>query len=459
MRFASYLGQKGHHPENVMMPIDIAIMASMADKAGHKTHLIDTEAKDYAMQGLRTDIRKLDPDLIVVKAKSASANALLDTFQGMSYPVIGFGQAFNSLPEVFLESHMNLICILNDEPEIPFKDILAKGSSPETLSEIQGVIIRRKRTVQINDRRDTSLNLDELPFPKYDWFNSRNYFSFYPVPPFIRKKMAFMMISRGCPYECIFCSPTLRQSYGKRIRHHAIGRVLGEMKLLKRRGFNIVQFRDDLFTLNRAHIAALCHRLIDEQVNLKWIAQTHVNHVDRELLKLMRRAGCVSLGFGIESGSEEILKKIKKTNKLPHAAEVFRTCRDLGIRTVAFFLIGNPGETEKDLERTRRLMIELQPNLIQVAFFVAYPGSEAYRNLPDDMKMNQIGAHHYNHLSHNFSEIPSDKLGRFQRQMYYSFLSRPRNLFEMPIELGINLCTNPQITLNFLRSSMGFLLR
>ncbi len=458
IRLASYMGEKSSHPENVMTPIDIGIMCSIAKEMSCDISLIDTEAVPISYEDLIKKIADVNPDIIVLKAKSPSTPIIKRLSLDIDVPIIGFGQAFSSSPEAVLEKDSSILCAIIGEPELTFKEILISLKKEESISTILGIAFYDVDRVSRTEERPLLENLDLLPSPMYDLFLSNKYYSFYPTRLFVKKKMAFMLASRGCPFNCIYCSPTLRNSYGKSMRHHSIERVVSEMKYLESKGITIIQMRDDCFTYDRIWVEQLCDKIIQSGLKVHWMIQTHINHVDEGLLTKMRKANCMAIGFGIESASQKVLNTVKKFNKLEHAVKMFDYCKKIGIKTIGFFLIGSPGETKEETDLTKKLMKRLCPDLIQVAFFTFYPGSDAYQNYLSDVDREAAStAHHYNGIEINLSRISSEELRKIQRDFYLSYILMPRVFMRLCIETIVNIFFNPKITFQLVFKGTQFL--
>jgi len=458
---ASYFNERNAHPENVMMPVDIGIMATIADQMGHETLLIDTEAEAWTLDSLAARIRDLRPGLIFLKAKSPSNRQVFSLFRhpdlrDLDTEIIGFSHAFGESPETFLISDIPVSCVIVREPEATMREVLSKWTDGSWRA-VRGIAYRHEDQVIRTEERELLDDLDELPVPKYDWFLNSRYFTYYPMPPFIRKKVGFMLAGRGCPKTCIYCSPTLRQTYGAKFRAHSVERIVDEMEYLRSRGVRVVQFRDDLFTLDRLFVERLCQRILSRGLKLSWIAQTHVNHVDEKLLALMKSAGCITLGFGIESGSERVLSVLKKHNNLQHARGVFAICRRLGIRTVGFFLVGCPGETLQEVVKTRSLIRELSPDLIQVALFTPYKGSKAFDFIDKSSAEKSADFHHYNKIVHNFSSIDLKTLEDLPKRLYLEYIFTPRVFLRLALGSIAGIVVDPVLTLRMIVSGFRFL--
>lgn len=460
---ASYYNEKNSHPENILMPADIAIMARIAESEfGHEVALIDTEANDYSLESLTAEIKHHDPDVIAVKGKSPSNKVLLQLFgqpalQGMKFQIIGYGHTFGTNGEFFLRSGLPFYCTIAREPELSFREILRTKLDPAARAGIRGISYREGEEVVKTPDMPLLQNLDDLPSPKYEWFIGRPYLSFFPLPLFMKRKMGFMLASRGCPMKCIYCSPTLRQSSGTGMRFHSVERIVSDMKFIQDNGGEVIMFRDDILTLDNDFVRRMCEGIIKARLRIKWMAQTHINYVNEDLLALMKKAGCVTLAFGLESGSKEILKTIKKFNDLDHARKIFPICKRLGFKTVGFFLVGNPGETLEDVALTRQLIKDLNPDLIQVALFTPYKGSTSYELLPPDERHDEDDFHHYNKITHNFSKIETEVLKDLPKKIYLEYILSPRNVLRLGLQCTVDLFVNREAILKLLVVGSRFL--
>lgn len=462
LRMASYFNEKNAHPENILMPVDIGIMARIAEKLNHETYLIDTEAYDYTPEKLVKEIAQVNPDIIAIKGKSPSNQHIIELFsqpilKDLKFQMIGFGQTFGHSSEFFLKAQLPFYCTIAKEPEISFKEILLKWDDPQARQSIKGISYLNGTTVVKNPDMPLLEKLDELPSPKYDWFLNDHYFSYFPLPLFLKRKMGFMLVSRGCPMKCIYCSPTLRQSSGTGMRFHSVDRIVEDMRYIESKGAKVIMFRDDIITLNNAFIKEMCEGIIKAKLKIKWMAQTHINYVDDELLRLMKKAGCVTLAFGLESGSKRVLNTIKKFNDLEHARKVFPICKKIGMKTVGFFLVGSPGETMDDVELTKTLIRDLNPDHIHVAMFTPYKGSPAYDLLKDNEKNDGDNFHHYNRITHNFSEIKIEILETLTKKIYIEYIFRPRNFIRLSVQTMVDFFVNQKIILQLIKSATRFL--
>ncbi|MBW2277729.1 MAG: B12-binding domain-containing radical SAM protein, partial [Deltaproteobacteria bacterium] len=213
-------------------------------------------------------------------------------------------------------------------------------------------------------------DLDALATPPYDLFDVRRYLNRLGGLPVVD-----MMTARGCPHKCAFCSrgPT----GGRKMRLMSPARVVGEMEQLEQRfGYRAFYFLDDIFTLRRRRIAELSDRLIEAGHQYRWACQTRVDCVDRELLESMQRAGCVSIHFGVESGNQQILDRLRKKITVEQARVAVRDCREVGIPTMAYFMLGTPWDTAQTERESIDLAVQLAATVTLFFATIPYPGTE-----------------------------------------------------------------------------------
>lgn len=252
-------------------------------------------------------------------------------------------------------------------------------SSTEPKKDIPGLAFRGKSGVVVKTSpRPLIEDLDELPFPAYDKLPM----DFYAEPQggLIRGVWisgTTVLTARGCPYGCTYCSS--RNIFGRKVRFRSATNLADELVMLKEKwGMDGVYLHDDSFTANRKHVVEICNELTSRKIDLIWGCETRVDIVDRELLAEMKKAGCVQIDFGVESGSQKVLDTIGKGQTVEQARRAFSLCRAAGLRSFANFMINTPGETWEDIEKTRALARELKASRYEVWVTTPYPGSELY---------------------------------------------------------------------------------
>ncbi|HEU4712560.1 MAG TPA: radical SAM protein [Pyrinomonadaceae bacterium] len=224
---------------------------------------------------------------------------------------------------------------------------LAEIVSGKPLHEIQGITFKEDGVVHSTSPRPLIADLDSIPFPALDLYEAPRYCH----PRFMarRNPVAYMETSRGCYGACNFCN-----ARRTKLRRKSVDRVLEEMKFILSLGFNEIHLADDLFTADLKRVKEICRKIIQQRLDISWYprAGVRVDHVDKELFELMKRAGVWSVPFGIESGNEQILKRIGKNTTLPQIREAVRLARAAGLTTEGYFMIGHPDETIDTIKQT-----------------------------------------------------------------------------------------------------------
>jgi radical SAM superfamily enzyme YgiQ (UPF0313 family) len=396
-------------------------------------HMQDCWVQPRDVAQLLTDIARLRPDLLVVSASSFDldvANTLVRTLktQAQAPVVLGVGQGHYLHQDTTVPYDMGYDAILLGEPEQEFFRLVdwLRHSDP-TDASWQAYY----RACYADGRRFTVDDPDCLPFPSYTAAELQAYKSIFPVRLNQPAVWGFLTATRGCPYSCTFCSEVMRVSTGTKLRSRSAANVADEMAHLAQHGVNVCSFQDDDFTANRHFVRALCAELLARHSTMRWMARGRVDEVDYELLALMRQAGCVLLGFGVEAGSQRIIDAMHKTFRPKPWAQLcrqtFRWAQELGIGTHAYYVIGNPTETHAEIEQTITLALELNADTIQVHFHTPYPGSIAW-----EQSKEQLGAYDLTQMFHyatpmfSMAQVPVTELVQLRAQFYRRYLRRPR---------------------------------
>lgn len=271
--------------------------------------------------------------------------------------------------------------------------------------------------------------LSSLPIPDWDQIDPRLYqmaphggfVSSFPVAPVIT--------TRGCPYDCKFCaSPRL---WGKMIRFRDPKEVVDEVEyLVRKKGVKEIHFEDDNFTLDKKHTVKICREIIRRKLNIDWCTPNGIraDKVDFELLKLMKRSGCYSVAFGIESGDENILKNISKHESLEIIKKALYMSKKAGLLTQGFFIFGLPGETEDTIRKTIDFAMNMPIDKAQFLMLDVIPGSELWEQLNFDKRVNwQLNSFH--EISWLPPTIERKVLNNALKKAFFEFYLRPRQIW------------------------------
>jgi anaerobic magnesium-protoporphyrin IX monomethyl ester cyclase len=433
LRVSSHVDKDVSHPQFFDPPYPLKyLQVGLARYREIKINLLDcwvrrmedVETKDY--------IGKIRPDLIVVSASSFDVDVANEYVAAVkqhekSTLVIGIGQGYYLDGVRKKDFGKNYDAILLGEPEEEFFQLFEQIQGCDQSTPHWKENYRR---LYAEGRRFMVEDPDRLPFPNYTPEELRAYRSIFPVQVPKRVVWGYLIATRGCPHSCMFCSEVMRVSTGKRLRSRSAVSVADEMEHLARQGVNICSFQDDSFSTNRRFVQSLCEELVTRNSRMPWMARARVDELSYDLLVLMKRAGCVMLGLGVESGSERIIGKMKKQENpkswLELCRQSFRWTKALGIGTNAYYVIGNPTETREEIEQTIRFALELNSDSIQVHFYTPYPGSAAWEEYQTQLAgCDPASMFHYGKPNFTLSFVPPEELVKIRSQFYRRYLFRP----------------------------------
>ncbi|MHC4616154.1 MAG: glycosyltransferase [Planctomycetota bacterium] len=224
-------------------------------------------------------------------------------------------------------------------------------------------------------------NLDELPAPAWDCFANLPYK--WSVDFFEQGPVFTMNTSRGCPFRCRFCS--VNSVWGRRYTYFSAERIVSDIEyLIKHYGIKGVYFREDNFTLNGQRLIKFCNLLIEKGIRIPWACESRVSTLSRDQVALMARAGAKGFYFGVESGSQRILDFLQKDITVEQVENAFKWCHEFNIKAAASIIVGVPGETQSDRDKTRRLLEQIKPDVVWTNVFVGIPCSSLYQFVLDN---------------------------------------------------------------------------
>lgn len=360
-------------------PLGILYVAGAIEKAGvHEAHVIDCVAEALDHGQLEERIRKLSPDVVGIQAITFSIVDAYDTARlvkriDSSIPVVMGGPHVNLFPEETLSlPEVDYLLLGEGENNInPFLDAIERKRD---LFSVPGVVYGdSEEIIRYGPPNPLIEDMDSLPMPARRLLNNELYSSVLGKG----KRQTTIMSSRGCPAKCIFCD---RPHLGKKFRYRSAENVVSEMQSCVER-FNIDEFffYDDTFNINRERVFDICKAIIERKLKTFWDIRARISNVDREMLAALREAGCGRIHLGIESGNKKVLKILKKGVDLDKARDVFRWCREEGIESLAYFMIGSPGEGRKEIQDTINYALSIDCDYIHVAVTTPFPGTELYR--------------------------------------------------------------------------------
>jgi anaerobic magnesium-protoporphyrin IX monomethyl ester cyclase len=355
--------------------------ASVLQKAGCEFEIFDGQRLGLDNEQVLSQVKKINPDIVfsIISLPSMKNDLkLLDSIKLSSPNVktVGVGTICSILPEQVLEKSSVDVLLRNSYPYFDGVVELAGALqlSPP-LKDIAGLSYSENGKIMQTSARP-ELMFDNLPDPNYDPIPLEGYEAFHTISG---KRLPSVLIldGKGCPYGCIYCPYPL--GYGRKLTIRPSNKIADEIEYLqKNRGINAFAFKGQTFAYSRKHALELCEEIIRRKLEISWVCESRVDEVNRELLEKMSAAGCQRIHFGVETGDAETLKIAKPGVKLEMIKKTFELTRKLGLATQAHVILGWPDDTTKTVNTTRKFLMQLNPDALNLNFFTPYPGTKMY---------------------------------------------------------------------------------
>ena len=262
--------------------------------------------------------------------------------------------------------------LIKGEGEAPFFNLLESLEGRNDLADVKGLVYKKDGQIINNPAGDLIDNLDELPFPDRELLPIEKYNSILSSG----KIVTTMFTSRGCPFQCSFCD---RPHLGKKFRARTANNVVDEMEECLKLGIEEILIYDDTFTVDKQRTIDVCDEIIKRGLKFVWDIRARVDTVNVEVLKKLKQAGCARIHFGVEAGTEKILKVLNKGINLNQIENAFKEAKKIGIERLGYFMIGSPEETKEDIYKTIEFAKKINPDYVSITILTPYPATKIYQ--------------------------------------------------------------------------------
>ncbi len=357
-------------------PLGLAYVAACLEREGYAPKILDANALQSTWEGFEKEVSGEQWDVIGITGMTPVFDRTIKAAgicrKHCKHLFVG-GPHASSNPKMVFEQIPGLEVAIIGEGEITAVELVKALENGQTdLSQIDGISWKKGTEIIVNKPRAIIKDLDSLPFParhllpneKYRYFLSKN------------EVVTTMMTSRGCPYRCIFCDKTV---FGQGYRSMSAKRILEEMdEIANKYKIKSVIIFDDLFTVDKNRVREVCNGIIEKKYGFEWKCEGRVNLVDEEALKLMKKANCSLVAYGVESGNQETLNFLNKNTTVQQIRDAFKKTRAAGIKSLAYVILGVPTETWEDSVRTIDFVLEIDPDFVQFSILSPTPGTKLY---------------------------------------------------------------------------------
>jgi anaerobic magnesium-protoporphyrin IX monomethyl ester cyclase len=410
-----YDRSKAHEEDISVVPIGVYYVGAVLRESGYDVEILNWYKIHKTPQTIVDTFQEKKPDIIGFSVLNANRWGAIEVAQiakemNPNVRIIFGGVAATFLWKHFLTHFPQLDFVVIGEGEYAFLHlvrVIEKGRYKD-LKNIEGIAFRKGGRIIKTKAAKAIGNLDELPIPA-------EYFPYQHVAS-----------SRGCPGKCTFCgSPRL---WGRRIRLRSPENFVRELELLYNRGIRFFYFSDDTFTINEKRVIAICKTIIEKGLKMVWVAISRADLVNDAILYWMRKAGCIQISYGVESGSDKIRGSLNKGLKTDDVKKAFALTHGYGILARAYFIYGSPGETGETIQETIDLIKEIRPFACVFYILEIYPGTMLYsdlqrrRHVTDDVWLEKKEGICYFETDPRLSEDLVFAFGRRLRTEFFSNL-------------------------------------
>ncbi len=351
-------------------PLGLGYLAAVLEKEGIAVKMLDLVNTPF--ENVEGMIKKEKPDIVGISCNLTNLRwgsfrlaQIVKRVDPNIKVVMGGVHATAMYQQVLTNFPVDVI--VRFEGELTFLELVKALESGSDLKAVKGIAFKSEEGIITTEDRPHIENLDSLPFPAYRFFKFIMYGNL---------KVSAIESSRGCPYNCQYCS---NRKYWGRLRQRSVKNVVDEMEMLySEYGVRYFSFFDNVFTANKERVIEICKEIIRRNLDVSWECSTKVELVSPDMLQWMKKANCLRIGYGVESGSPSVLSAINKKQTRPQILQAFKMTPEAGIQAILYLLIGNPNETEHTINETIEIVRILKPDVMWTDLTLILPGTDLY---------------------------------------------------------------------------------
>lgn len=364
-------------------PLGLAYLASTLEEAGHDVKITDmTPLNMKVEEDILQEIKSFQPTVVGISfmtplvRKAEKIASLVKSVSKNIQVVVGGPHATNR-PAELLENDSIDFAVIGEGEQTLLELVNTVEKGKKNYKKINGLVFKEKGKIVANKPRAPIENLDEIPFPARHLLPLENY-KVTTAGLDSNLPITTVITSRGCPNYCIFCDA--HTIFGRRFRFRSAENTIAEIEeVIKKYGITQFDFVDDTFTIDKSRVMHFCDLLESKGLKIKWICNARVNTVDYDILKRIKECGCVRVDFGVESGEQQVINNIKKGITLEQIKKAFEICKSVGLKTMGFFMVGNPLDSKETIDKTLKFMEQLDVDYPTFSLTTPYPGTELFQ--------------------------------------------------------------------------------
>jgi anaerobic magnesium-protoporphyrin IX monomethyl ester cyclase len=417
-------------------PLGLAYIAAYLKQSGYSDVIII----DTAFDNLRKRLQNIKTPLVFgIYIMTPYVKRAYETISYLKriYPNVPFvagGPHPTIQPEHTIRNSGADMCV-RGEGEYTFHEVVKAVYNKESMDTIKGIsyVNDSDHTIRHNPSRAPITHLDALPFPARELLPMYHYLRGGSQKAFSYNNIraTTMIVSRGCPFQCTFCQPTIDEIFGRRVRYRSVDNVMDELLLLKKT-YDIggIFFLDDIFTSNKVMVHRFCEEVIRKNLNLRFAINSRIDTINNEILPLLKKAGVVTIMYGIESGNQKVLDAIKKKITVDQIKKAITLTKKYGIHVYGYFMLGSPEESLSSIKDTYSLVRSLPFDEVQFSIATPYVGTYLYNEAcKDNLIINPSAMEregYFSSISMRSHYLDGHTIQRYHR--YFSLYSRLKSI-------------------------------
>ncbi len=434
-----------HHP---YLPIGLAYLAAVLEQKGNEVLVFDCLASDIDQEKLKQKLSAFNPNVIGISSMTPMVPSTMLAAKGAkeacpNATIVLGGPHATFMDKEILSQETSVDIVVRGEGEQTLLELTGKITNQESLNDVEGITFRKEGQILQNPTRAYIQNLDELPFPAYKQFPLDSYRLF--------GKLFFPVItSRGCPFQCSFC--TTSRILGKQYRARTAKNIGDELELLKNEYHaDSFTFYDDTLTLDKKRIFEICNEIKTRKIDIPWDCQTRVDQISEEVLAKMKETNCQQVFFGAESGCQDVLDWVKKRTTVEQNEAAIKMAKKAGLFVAISIIIGYPGETAEMRKETLDFLRRAEPDDVYLCIATPYPGTDL-RLLVEKMGLKMsTDWERYDTTTPVFENplLSDEEACKLRREFYDSFYT-PKYVFRNMFKQNFYSRTMARVALNHL---------
>jgi radical SAM superfamily enzyme YgiQ (UPF0313 family) len=368
-------------------PIWLSYATGVLEDAGHRAKLVDASVKEWSVRAVKDDVDQFDPDIVVIESNFSSIKNDIDVLgqlkQDRNFLSVLAGPPASQFREAMLQNDQ-VDVVARYEYDLTIRDIATATADGTDLGQVLGISFRQDgRIIETQDRPFmTPEQLDSIPFVTSVYkrhLDIKNYVLSHTLHPMVQ-----IFTARGCPNRCTFCSWP-RTFTGMKFRARSVANVVDEFEYVNNELPSVKEIfiEDDTFTINKHRVREICSALQKRALDVRWSCNARAT-LDYETMRMMKAAGCRLIDVGYESGSDQILRNIKKGVTTAGTYAFTADAKKAGLKILGDFIFGLPEETEDTMRETMQFIKKIKPDMLQIAVATPIPGTEFYEWVSDN---------------------------------------------------------------------------